>query len=285
MQKHLKFLAGAVLAAGLSGPVLAQETATPDASTVVATVNGTDITLGHMIVAMASLPQQYQQMADETLYTGILEQLVQQTILAQSYSQDMPLRAKLALENEERSLRAGEAIENLLDGAITEEEIVAAYETQTAGFEPTEEFNAAHILVATEEEALAIKADLDGGADFASLAREKSTGPSGPGGGDLGWFGMGQMVPAFEAATISLEQGEISGPVQTQFGWHIIQLNDTRATQAPSLEELRPEIMASLQREEIQNILNSATADADIQIPEDQKVDASLLRNIDLLDQ
>ena len=285
MQKHLKFLAGAVLAAGLSGPVLAQEAAAPDASTVVATVNGTDITLGHMIVAMASLPQQYQQMADETLYTGILEQLVQQTILAQSYSQDMPLRAKLALENEERSLRAGEAIENLLDGAITEEEIVAAYETQTAGFEPTEEVNAAHILVATEEEALAIKADLDGGADFASLAREKSTGPSGPGGGDLGWFGMGQMVPAFEAATISLEQGEISGPVQTQFGWHIIQLNDTRATQAPSLEELRPEIMASLQREEIQNILNSATADADIQIPEDQKVDASLLRNIDLLDQ
>ena len=285
MQKHLKFLAGAVLAAGLSGPVLAQEAAAPDASTVVATVNGTDITLGHMIVAMASLPQQYQQMADETLYTGILEQLVQQTILAQSYSQDMPLRAKLALENEERSLRAGEAIENLLDGAITEEEIVAAYETQTAGFEPTEEFNAAHILVATEEEALAIKADLDGGADFASLAREKSTGPSGPGGGDLGWFGMGQMVPAFEAATISLEQGEISGPVQTQFGWHIIQLNDTRATQAPSLEELRPEIMASLQREEIQNILNSATADADIQIPEDQKIDASLLRNIDLLDQ
>ena len=282
MQKHLKFLADTVLAVGLSGPVLAQETAAPDASTVVATVNGTDITLGHMIVAMASLPQQYQQMADETLYTGILEQLVQQTILAQSYSQDMPLRAKLALENEERSLRAGEAIENLLDGAITEEEIVAAYETQTAGFEPTEEFNAAHILVATEEEALAIKADLDGGADFASLAREKSTGPSGPGGGDLGWFGMGQMVPAFEAATISLEQGEISGPVQTQFGWHIIQLNDTRATQAPSLEELRPEIMASLQREEIQNILNSATADADIQI---QKVDASLLRNIDLLDQ
>ena len=285
MQKHLKFLAGAVLAAGLSGPVLAQEAAAPDASTVVATVNGTDITLGHMIVAMASLPQQYQQMADETLYTGILEQLVQQTILAQSYSQDMPLRAKLALENEERSLRAGEAIENLLDGAITEEEIVAAYETQTAGFEPTEEFNAAHILVATEEEALAIKADLDGGAEFASLAREKSTGPSGPGGGDLGWFGMGQMVPAFEAATISLEKGEISGPVQTQFGWHIIQLNDTRATQAPSLEELRPEITASLQREEIQNILNSATADADIQIPEDQKIDASLLRNIDLLDQ
>ena len=139
--------------------------------------------------------------------------------------------------------------------------------------------------VETEEEALEIKADLDGGADFATLAREKSTGPSGPGGGDLGWFGMGQMVPAFEAATISLEKGEISGPVQTQFGWHIIQLNDTRATQAPSLEELRPEITASLQREEIQNILNSATADADIQIPESQKIDASLLRNIDLLDQ
>lgn len=285
MQKHFHFLAGAVLAAGLVAPVLAQETPAPNATTVVATVNGTDITLGHMIVAMASLPQQYQQMADETLYAGILEQLVQQTVLAQSYSQDMPLRAKLALENEERSLRAGEAIEGLLVGAITEEDVVAAYEAQVSGFVPAEEFNAAHILVETEEEALAIKGDLDGGADFATLAREKSTGPSGPGGGDLGWFGPGQMVPAFEAATISLEKGEVSGPVQTQFGWHIIQLNDTRSTQPPTLEELRGEITAGLQRQEIQGILNAATEDAEIQIPEDQQIDASLLRNLDLLDQ
>lgn len=284
MRKHFKFLAGAVLAASLSAPVMAQDAAAPDASTVVATVNGTDITLGHMIVAMASLPQQYQDLADDTLYTGILEQLVQQTILAQSYSEEMPLRAKLALENEERSLRAGETIETLLAGAVTEEDIVAAHEAEVAGFEPVEEFNAAHILVATEEEALAIKADLDGGADFAAMAREKSTGPSGPGGGDLGWFGMGQMVPAFEAATISLQEGEISEPVQTQFGWHVIQLNGTRSTQPPSLDERRDQITAALQREKIQGILDTATEGADIDIPADQQIDPSLLRNVELLD-
>lgn len=284
MQKHLKFLAGTILAAGLTAPVFAQETSTPGANTVVATVNGTEITLGHMIVAMATLPEQYQQLPDETLYTGILEQLVQQTVLAQSYTDEMPLSAVLGLENEERSLRAGQAIEGMLEGAVTEEDITAAYEAQVAGFEPAEEFNAAHILVDTEEEAQAIIDELSGGADFATLARERSTGPSGPSGGDLGWFGMGQMVPPFEAATVSLEVGEVSSPVQTQFGWHVIQLNDTRSTQPPSLEEQRDQITAELQRAEIQNILASATENATIEFPNGEELDPALLRNYELLD-
>ena len=123
MQKHLKFLSGIVLAAGLSTSAFAQEASTADASTIVASVNGTDITLGHMIIALASLPEQYQQLPDQTLYDGILEQLVQQTVLAQSYTEEMPARVKLALENEERSLRAGEAIEKLLVGAVSEEDV------------------------------------------------------------------------------------------------------------------------------------------------------------------
>lgn len=284
MQKHLKIVAGVVLAASLAAPTFAQEENAPDASTVVATVNGTDITLGHMIIARASLPEQYQQLPDETLYDGILEQLVQQTALAQSYTEEMPARVKLSLENEERSLRAGEAIEELLGDAVSEEEVVAAYEEEISGFEPQEEFSAAHILVETEEEAATIKTEIDGGADFAEMARENSTGPTGANGGDLGWFGTGQMVPEFEAAVISLKEGEVSNPVQTQFGWHVIKLNETRASQPPALEERRAEISANLQRSKIQDILEGATENADITLPEGQKIDASLLRNLELLD-
>ena len=284
MQKHLKILSGIVLAAGLSTSAFAQEASTADASTVVASVNGTDITLGHMIIALASLPEQYQQLPDQTLYDGILEQLVQQTVLAQSYTEEMPARVKLALENEERSLRAGEAIEKLLVGAVSEEDVVAAYEAEIAGFEPKEEFRASHILVETEEEAATVKTDIDNGADFAEVAREKSTGPTGANGGDLGWFGTGQMVPAFEAAVISLEEGEVSSPVQTQFGWHVIKLNETRSTQPPSIDERREELTAGLQRAEIQKILDGATEEADVAVPEGQEIDASLLRNLELLD-
>ncbi len=284
MQKHLKFLSGIVLAAGLSTSAFAQEASTADASTIVASVNGTDITLGHMIIALASLPEQYQQLPDQTLYDGILEQLVQQTVLAQSYTEEMPARVKLALENEERSLRAGEAIEKLLVGAVSEEDVVAAYEAEIAGFEPKEEFRASHILVETEEEAATVKTDIDNGADFAEVAREKSTGPTGANGGDLGWFGTGQMVPAFEAAVISLEEGEVSSPVQTQFGWHVIKLNETRSTQPPSIDERREELTAGLQRAEIQKILDGATEEADVEVPEGQEIDASLLRNLELLD-
>ena len=284
MQKHLKILSGIVLAAGLSTSAFAQEASTADASTIVASVNGTDITLGHMIIALASLPEQYQQLPDQTLYDGILEQLVQQTVLAQSYTEEMPARVKLALENEERSLRAGEAIEKLLVGAVSEEDVVAAYEAEIAGFEPKEEFRASHILVETEEEAATVKTDIDNGADFAEVAREKSTGPTGANGGDLGWFGTGQMVPAFEAAVISLEEGEVSSPVQTQFGWHVIKLNETRSTQPPSIDERREELTAGLQRAEIQKILDGATEEADVEVPEGQEIDASLLRNLELLD-
>lgn len=284
MQKHLKLLAGAVLAAGLMTPVFAQDTEEPNASTVVATVNGTEITLGHMIAAMATLPQEYQQYPLDTLYNGILEQLVQQTVLAQTYTEALPPRVKLSLENEERSLRAGEAIEDLLADAVTEEDIAAAYEEQFADFEAVEEYNASHILVESQEEATALKEQLDGGADFAELAKEKSVGPTGPNGGNLGWFGTGRMVPAFEAATIALEVGAVSDPVETQFGWHVIKLNETRKSEPPALEDVRGQIENMLRRQEVQDILTASTEDADISVPEGLEIDPALLRNLELLD-
>lgn len=284
MQKHLEFLAGAVLAAGLSGPAFAQDTAQPDAGTVVATVNGTEITLGHMIVALASLPEQYQQLPDQTLYDGILEQLIQQSALAQSFTGELPPRVVLQLDNEERSLRAGEAIEIALDGAVSEADIQAAYDAEYGAMDPQEEYNASHILVETEEEAIAVKETIEGGADFAETAREKSTGPSGPNGGELGWFGTGMMVAPFEAATIALEVGEISDPVQTQFGWHIIKLNETRMAEIPQIDAVRDDLAATLRRDAIEGIIKSATEEADVVLPEGQDIDAALLRQLDLVD-
>ena len=127
---------------------------------------------------------------------------------------DTPDRVRLALENERRALMAAEHMDVVLADAVTEDAVAAAYEKTYAGAAPEREFDASHILVETEDEAKALVTELDGGADFAELAKEKSTGPSGPRGGALGWFGTGQMVPEFENAVKDMEVGAVSAPDQ-----------------------------------------------------------------------
>lgn len=283
MQKHLRILAVAVLGAGVALPAVAQENEAVGPETVLATVNGQDITVGHLIAARATLPEQYNQLPAETLYDGILLQLIQQTALAQTVDSLPPL-VGLTLENEERSLRAGEAVERGLQGAVTEEDVQAAYEESISGFEPQEEYNASHILVETEEEAIAVKETLEGGADFAATAREKSTGPSGPNGGELGWFGTGMMVPPFEAATIALQVGAISDPVQTQFGWHIIKLNDTRKNTPPTLEASREELLRELRTAAATEIITSAGENAEVLRPEIEGLTPDIVNRRDLLE-
>ena len=173
MQKSLTFLAPFMVAASLSLPAMAQEEVKAD--TVVATVNGTEITVGHMIIARATLPEQYQQLPPEVLFKGILDQLVQQTALEQSFEGDVPARVALSLENERRQLIAGEVIEKAMAADISAQDLASAYEEEYGSAEPTEEYNASHILVETEEDALAVKAEVDGGADFAETAKVKST--------------------------------------------------------------------------------------------------------------
>lgn len=287
MQKHFRRLASAALVASLATVSLAQdqsESETPNAETVVATVNGVEITLGHMIAARATLPQQYQQLEDKVLYDGILEQLVQQSALAQTFEGDTPLRISKSLENEERSLMAGEVVEGVLQEAVTDEALQELYDRQFGDIDPEEEYNASHILVETEEEAIAVKETVDGGADFAATARDKSIGPSGPNGGDLGWFSSGMMVPSFEAATIALGVGEVSDPVETQFGWHVIKLNETRQAEIPTLEDVRADLTQELSQIKAQEAIRSATESADVQVRADVEIDPAILKQIDLLD-
>ena len=282
MQKPLTFLASAALGLTLALPLAAQEA--PALDTVVATVNGTDITLGHMIVARARLPEQYRQLPDEVLFNGLLDQLIQQTALADTYEGELPARVTLSLDNETRSLTAGEVIEQVMAEPLDEAAVKAAYEEQYANAVQGEEYNASHILVETEEEAQAIKTELENGADFAEMAREKSTGPSGPGGGSLGWFGKGMMVPSFEEAVVALEPGAISDPVQTQFGWHVILLNETRKTEAPELEAVREELELQIRQTRVQSRIEEITAQADVERSGAEGMDPAVLKNVDWLE-
>lgn len=291
MPRPLRTLATAALAASLALPLAAQDqtqaetdTTMPniDPSTVVATVNGEEITLGHMIIALTVVPEEYRQLEDQVLYDGILNQLVQQEALAQNFTETLPPRVVYSLENERRALVAQEVIEAMMSVPLDEAEVQAVYDERFGNTDAEDEYNAAHILVETEEEALAVKEELDGGADFSRTAREKSIGPSGPSGGDLGWFSSGMMVPEFEAATIALEEGEISAPVQTQFGWHVIQLKEVRKANIPTLDETRPQIEFELRRNIANAAIEAAAATADVVITPAEDWDAGVIRRIDL---
>ena len=282
MQKTLTFLAPLAIAACLAFPASAEDAVAAD--TVVATVNGTNITIGHMIVARATLPEQYQQLPDEVLFSGILDQLIQQTALADTFDGTLPGRVTLAIENETRSLTAGEVVEGIMENGVSDEDIAAAYAEQYTNAVPEAEYNASHILVETEEAAMAVIADLEAGSDFAAVAREKSTGPSGPGGGSLGWFGKGMMVPSFEAAVIDMEVGAVSAPVETQFGWHVIKLNETRKTEAPGLDDVREELELQLGQIKVQTSIEEITAAASVSRDAAEGIDPAVIKNIDWLE-
>ncbi|WP_420014173.1 peptidylprolyl isomerase [Tateyamaria sp.] len=209
--------------------------------------------------------------------------MIDQTLLSQSFDGDLPKRSQLSLDNETRSITAGEAIELVMSTPISEDAIQAAYDAEVAKFDASEEYNASHILVETEEEAIALVAELEGGADFAATAREKSTGPSGPNGGSLGWFGTGAMVPAFEAAVIALEVGEVSAPVQTQFGWHVIILNETRTKSAPAIEELRQNLELQLRRDAVEARVSELKADAEVNLEGREGIDPAIIKDLSLV--
>lgn len=252
-----------------------------DASTVLATVDGVNITLGHVILLRTELPEQYLSAPDDVLFEGILDQLIEQALLGGIVAEE-PLEITLTLENERRTLMAGAAIALALGDEPTEEEYQAAYEEAYAEFPVQPEFNASHILVETEDEAKELVIALEEGADFAELAMEKSTGPSGPEGGALGWFGLGQMVGEFEEAVQLLEVGEVSPPVQTQFGWHVLILNDIRETAPPTLEEVRGNMAQRIQGQRIEAKLAELREAATIELKSDG-IDPALIKNIDLV--
>ena len=249
--------------------------------TILAKVNGKNITLAHIITAVSVLPPEYNNLDNDYLLNGLLDQIIKEEIMSQSLPENR-LTINIQLENEVRSLRAKYALESQIGDFPSEQEIRSAYEKVRSSHNSGEEFNASHILVETEQKAKELVSLLSAGADFSTLAKKESIGPSGSNGGNLGWFGLGQMVPEFEAAVIVLEPGKISQPVQTQFGWHVIALNDRRIQSLPSLEKLRPEIIQNLKQSRIEEIVELALQNAEIKRL-NEKIDPALIRSIGLL--
>lgn len=281
--RNLLFAAGlAGLAA--AGPAAAQE-ADYDAATVLATVDGTEITLGHLIALLARLPEQYQEAPDEVLYDGMIEQLIDQTVLANRQSAspgEDPAVVRLTLENERRAELATLELGDMAEMPVDEAEARAAYDESFAAFEATPEYNASHILVESEEAATALRQQIDDGGDFAELAQSNSTDGSASAGGELGWFGLGRMVPEFEEAVASLQPGEVAGPVQTQFGWHLIKLNDVRESAPPPFEQVRPQIEDEIRQEAVREQIAALRGEAQIELAEEE-VPPAAVRETDLL--
>lgn len=264
--------AAATLAAALSlaGPLAAEETG---AQTVVATVNGTEITLGDIVAVRSELPAQIQNLPDQFLYDGILQQLVDTTLARQAADAaglaDEPAIAR-ALDRQRGTFLADAFMRRAMREAVTEAALRERYEDEYASAEPVREIRASHILVADEALAQEIRAELDAGADFAALAAEHGTDGTRDRGGDLGFFGPEMMVPAFADAAFALSPGETAGPVQTQFGWHLIRVTEERERPVPGFEEVEDQLADALGREAIEDLIASLRDDAEIDVAADR---------------
>ncbi|BAQ18708.1 peptidylprolyl isomerase [Methyloceanibacter caenitepidi] len=172
--------------------------------------------------------------------------------------------AKREAYHRRRALRDAYFDKNVT-GGVSEAEAKKVFEENIAKVKPEQEIKARHILVDTEDQAKAIKAELDGGADFAKLASEKSKDKNAEG-GDLGFFTRGQMLKPFEDAAFALDVGQISDPVKTSFGWHIIQVEEKRDQELPTFEDVKDPIMSQLVVRKAQTVVNDLRSNADIEI-------------------
>lgn len=256
-----------VLPAATAAPVLAQED-----DPVVARVGDEQIRRSDLEVIKQSMAQQMPQigaMPLDALFQPLVERAVDAKLLAKA-GQDANVTETDAFQQrmEEARQRIVQQLylEQTLEEAITDERIQEAYEQFKEENPPQPEVHARHILVETEEEAQALIEELEGGADFAELAQEHSTGPSGPKGGDLGWFTKDAMVEPFAAAAFAMDPGAVSeSPVQTQFGWHVIKVEDRRESQ-PALDEVREQLRQQVAQEVIETRMAELREETEVEI-------------------
>ena len=262
-------------------PVYAQDAAAPAApaapaaeitpETVVATVGDETITEADISFAAGDLSQELQQMPPAQRKPFILQVLIDVKVMAKAAREkglDQTDLFKRRLKYmEEQSLRR--AYFGEIAAAVTPEQVQAAYDKFVGTVPAQEEVHARHILVATEDEAKAVKAELEGGKDFAELAKEKSTDPSAKqNGGDLGFFSKGMMVKPFEDAAFAMEAGTLSDPIKSDFGWHIIKVEEKRMSQPPTFEQVKPQLQQQVVFEQFQAAANKLKEGVAIEIPD-----------------
>lgn len=252
-----------------AAPEAAAPAAQPDA--VVATVDGVAITEAELTLAERDLDPQFSQLPPEQRRAAALSALIEIKLLAakaeaDGLGEDPEFKQRMDFLRQ-RALHSA-LVEQEIAAKVTDEAVRARYDAEMANTPPRNEVHARHILVKTKEEADAIIAQLDDGGNFEELANANTTDPSGKTtGGDLGYFGQGQMVPEFEKAAFALEPGSYTKePVQTQFGFHIIKVEDKRAQQPPAFEQVKEQIRSLLLRESYFELASSLRAEATIDI-------------------
>lgn len=221
-------------------PVRAQ-----DANPVLATVNGAEIRQSDLTLAEEELGPSLAQMDPSTKRENVLAFLIDMKIVAKA-AEDKKVENNEDFKKRLAFTRNRLLMDSLLasegKAAITDEAMKKVYEEASKQITGEAEVHARHILVESEDDAKAIAAELKKGADFAELAKKKSKDPGASDGGDLGFFTKDQMVPEFSAVAFTLEPGKISDPVKSQFGWHIIKVEEKRNRQAPAFEQVKAQI-------------------------------------------
>lgn len=234
-------LAGAMLPA-ISGPVLAEDK-------VVATVNGQPVTEADLAIADSEVGADMGTMPEAQKRMSLLEFLIDNQLFAEAadaeklgQGPDFETRLKYLKRRALRELY----FDKVIKSSVSDADARKIYDEQVGKIKPEEEVSARHILVESEEKAKELKEKIKTGGDFAALAKEftKDTG-SKEDGGNLGYFGRGQMVPQFEEVVFKLNKGDVSDPVKTQFGWHLIKIEDKRFKQPPAFDIVKDRIIQS----------------------------------------
>jgi peptidyl-prolyl cis-trans isomerase C len=234
-------VAGCLAFALLAGlPVRAEE-----ANPVLAKVNGAEIRASDVALAEEELGPSLAQMDPATKKENVLSFLIDMKIVSKE-AEDKKIADRDDFKTRLAFARNRLLMDNLLavegKAATTDENMKKVYEDAAKQISGEQEVHARHILVETEDQAKKVVEDLKKGADFAELAKKESKDPGASDGGDLGFFTKDQMVPEFSAAAFALEPGKISDPVKTQFGWHVIKVEEKRTRKAPDFEQVKPQI-------------------------------------------
>jgi peptidyl-prolyl cis-trans isomerase C len=234
--------AALVMAASLCAPVVPLRA---DDNPVVARANGIDIRESDLAFAEEEIGANMPQMGPDQKRDYLITYLTDVIVLSQAAEQkkvaDNPdVQRRLAFDRNRVLMEA--LLQNVGHAAVTDEAMHKVYDDATKQMPPEEEVHARHILVPTEDEAKAIEDQLKKGADFAALAKEKSKDPGAADGGDLGYFTKDQMVPEFAEVAFKLDKGQISDPVHTQFGWHIIKVEDKRTKPTPTFDQVKTQL-------------------------------------------
>jgi len=236
---------------------------------VVAVVDGAEIMRDEVLAFVETLPEHIKSMPIENLFPMALDQVVTDKALEQrvaSAGLENDPEVLESLEEMKKELTRNVYLQRALDSVVTDAKLQEKYQEIVAQFEDKKETKARHILLETEEAANAVIAKLDEGADFAELAKEESTGPTAERGGDLGYFEKEAMVPEFGDAAFSLKPGLYTKePVQTQFGWHVIKVEDRRTVEAPTFEEVKPQLEQKLRQNELFVLIQQWKDEADIE--------------------